>query len=734
MQFSKWFLSLMAVALLFVGCGDEPATEPTPEPTPPVEQGLTFDVDIKQVTKTSMTFDVVPSDVDSDYLIVVYDAPFVDDFTRDEYLVATIFDDAAAYAASSGLTFEEYMAANIDRGVVTDATFSGLAVDTDYYVLLFGVDAASGYELCSDVTKVAFRTQEAPQLDTTFDVTASVYLNSVTFDVVPSDKQVGWHLMTVEKAMYDNYTDPEGDMRWSKEYFYQMYFQNEIDQLLGAGYSAEQVVEALILTGDKQLAAKGLNANTDHIYLVAGMVMDADGLFIATPIHDGSYTTGDAAQSDMTFNIEVWDIEQMAVSVRITPSNNDDIYCALIQPWDGHSTALEVMNALVEQWGAWMQLMANDKGPVEHAGANKFKLDAPDTDYYVIAFGYEGGVTTAPEMVTFRSLPSDIGPERAEFTLTVGGITPYGFTIAVTTNDPTVYYAAGAILPEQWNEEEIVEGFNANFDYIFEQTKLFDAMITIPQILSTYYWNGNQTLQASGLRPDTEVMGYLLTIDNKTGHVAKVYTYPALARTASLGGITPSIELVGYYSGDEEAGSIFGEPDATAGKSIAVTKYVDFEGATALYSTILYGDYSSETAYADELLWTDCSGYWSPIKLTQPYSFFVADWETVQTVVAYATDADHAAGKLSRLYMLPTAAEKSPMEELRSLVDELNGNTRCTVAQSLVYDNGAVGVTPATVTQPAMRREQSLAAILPALDEGVMLRVDRVYRLQQRTR
>jgi len=207
-----------------------------------------------------------------------------------------------------------------------------------------------------------------------------------------------------------------------------------------------------------------------------------------------------------------------------------------------------------------------------------------------------------------------------------------------------------------------------------------------------------------------------------------------LARTASLGGITPSIELVGYYSGDEEAGSIFGEPDATAGKSIAVTKYVDFEGATALYSTILYGDYSSETAYADELLWADCESYWSPIKLTQPYSFFVADWETVQTVVAYATDADHAAGKLSRLYMLPTAAEKSPMEELRSLVDELNGNTRCTVAQSLVYDNGAVGVTPATVTQPAMRREQSLAAILPALDEGVMLRVDRVYRLQQRTR
>ena len=34
----------------------------------------------------------------------------------------------------------------------------------------------------------------------------------------------------------------------------------------------------------------------------------------------------------------------------------------------------------------------------------KYKLDAADTDYYVIAFGYAGGVTTAPVMETFRSL------------------------------------------------------------------------------------------------------------------------------------------------------------------------------------------------------------------------------------------------------------------------------------------------------------------------------------------
>ena len=561
MQFSKWFLSLMAVALLFVGCGDEPATEPTPEPTPPVEQGLTFDVDIKQVTKTSMTF-----------------------------------------------------------------------------------------------------------------------------DVVPSDKQVGWHLMTVEKAMFDNYTDPEGDMRWSKEYFYQMYFQNEIDQLLGAGYSAEQVVGALVLTGDKQLAAKGLNANTDHIYLVAGVVMDDDGLFIATPIQEGSYTTEDAAQSDMTFNIEVWNVEQLTCEVRITPSNDTDLYCALIQPWDGVSTAVEVMEQLVTQWGPMMQLMANDRGVVEHVGANRFKLDAPDMDYYVIAFGYDGGVTTAPAMVTFRTLPSDIGPERAEFEMVASDITPYGFSLMITTNDPTVYYTAGAVGPEEWDEAAYVEEFNASIDYIYEQSKAFDAMITMPQVVGTYFWNGNNRLSATGLSPDTEVMGYLLAIDSRTGHVAKVHTFPSLARTASLGTVTPTIELVGHYSGDDEAGAIFGEPDATQGKAISVVRYTSLDGASALYSTILGGDFSSESAASDAELWGECASYWSAISQSQPYSFFLTEWESDYTVVAYATDGDERAGSLARMALRPTAENKGDIDELLELVATINGDTRTVLPLSLVYD------------------------------------------------
>lgn len=677
------FTLVALVLLLAVGCTENPTPTPQP-PVPDTESG--FKVDITNITKTTVTFDIVPSDAEASYMLTVCDAAVVEEYTKDEYFVGVLYDELAADARSQGLTFEEYMAEACDHGAMTDVTYTGLAADSRYYIIAFGVDAEAGYVLRGELFKQEFKTEAVAMVECGFDVVAEVYYNTVDFVVKPEDKTLRWHLLTVQKAMYDSYTDAEGDYGWSESAFYSRYLQNEIDQLVAQGYNDEQVIDALFLQGDKTLEARGLNARTDYLYLIAGLTVDEDGVNIVTPISTGGYTTEDALQSDMTFDIEVWNVEQLTCEVRITPSNDTDLYCALIQPWDGVSTAVEVMEQLVTQWGPMMQLMANDRGVVEHVGANRFKLDAPDMDYYVIAFGYDGGVTTAPAMVTFRTLPSDIGPERAEFEMVASDITPYGFSLMITTNDPTVYYTAGAVGPEEWDEAAYVEEFNASIDYIYEQSKAFDAMITMPQVVGTYFWNGNNRLSATGLSPDTEVMGYLLAIDSRTGHVAKVHTFPSLARTASLGTVTPTIELVGHYSGDDEAGAIFGEPDATQGKAISVVRYTSLDGASALYSTILGGDFSSESAASDAELWGECASYWSAISQSQPYSFFLTEWESDYTVVAYATDGDERAGSLARMALRPTAENKGDIDELLELVATINGDTRAVLPLSLVYD------------------------------------------------
>jgi hypothetical protein len=150
-------------------------------------------------------------------------------------------------------------------------------------------------------------------------------------------------------------------------------------------------MNAIFLKGSLTLSAKGLMSNTEYLYLVAGIVMEDDGIYIATPIHIGNYTSSCADPSDMTFNISVWDIDTLSASVRIEPSKSDENYFHIVQSWDGKSSAEEVMNQLVMQYGGWLEAFAAS-GAVEYSGEEKMMLEAAGTQYYVIAFGYNGGI------------------------------------------------------------------------------------------------------------------------------------------------------------------------------------------------------------------------------------------------------------------------------------------------------------------------------------------------------
>ena len=107
-------------------------------------------------------------------MVMVYDAEFVDGYSKDEYLVGDIYADLEIYANTLGLTLDEYFAKNIEKGAITDGSVSGLAVSSNYYLLVFGVDPANEYANTTEVTRVPFTTLDAPTLDVTFNVTPTV--------------------------------------------------------------------------------------------------------------------------------------------------------------------------------------------------------------------------------------------------------------------------------------------------------------------------------------------------------------------------------------------------------------------------------------------------------------------------------------------------------------------------------------------------------------------------------
>ena len=729
-------------ALSFAACTKANTEEPKPGPGPeqpgpgPDVETLTFAVEVGEVTASSVSFTVTPSDLEAEYLCVLYDAETVEEFTKDEYLVATLYQEIEAEARATGKTLVEYMPEIVDKGVLED-TITGLAPESNYYLVIFGVDAENNYEANTEVVKHAVATIEAPTLDVTFEIETTVDGNSAQYVVTPSDPEAIWYFYTVPAAAYADYTDPE-KYGMSPEQFLLYCLQMQIDEYRGAGYDDNTILNALFHKGTLTLEAKNLNANTDYTNMVAGFIIDETGVItLATELTTSEYTTGAAKAVEMTFDVYVGNVEADRADIKITPSDNNQKYCWMCAQWDGVMTAEEVMNEIVTLYGGWMNagmMLYSGVQDFTSTGPNyKYRLASPDTDYYVIAFGYSGGVTTAPEMVTFRTAEAPSAAET-EFNMTASGISPYGFTVGVTSSVSSTYYTLGVCTPEEYDEELFVAEYEAGIAEVLEMQQMYDPNVTLVDVLSMYFYKGNYSIKVGGMAPETTVMGYVCAIDHKTGKIAKVQTFENLATTASLGSVNPTVEHIGNYSGDEENGSVFGQPNATKGRAISVFKYANFEGARTLFATLVEGNVVNET---DPNLWDIATGYWGdPVKMNSPYSFYVSYWDVEYTALAYAVDsANGQPGAIGRAYAMPTVENKQPIEELSALVNELNSASQSSVSMpASVVVAPAYGITlKATsldaVVAPVAEPKRAEAPAVVANNEVVIVNYIRPFYL-----
>ena len=87
----NWLMAALMVATLsFAACSKDATTEkPGPEPGPeqPVEKELTFEAVVGETTRTSAFINVTPSDLEADYLAVVYPAATVEQCATDAELI-----------------------------------------------------------------------------------------------------------------------------------------------------------------------------------------------------------------------------------------------------------------------------------------------------------------------------------------------------------------------------------------------------------------------------------------------------------------------------------------------------------------------------------------------------------------------------------------------------------------------------------------------------------------------
>ena len=658
---------MASMALLFTAC-DTPEPEPEPKPEP---KELTFEAEITEVTKSTVSYTVTPSLNDADYMVVLVDESYIDNVGVGDALTTSILEQLRNIATTGGKTFDEYMTEVKSRGEISKS-MGNLAHNSDYSLVIFGVDAAASWAATTEPLCVPFTTADIEMSACTFEISTTVSGTKAEISVVPSDKNILHHLIAVTKSGYDAYTDPAGEYKLNDAQLYAALLQQE----LGYFTTLEEAVEELTIAGDAKYTIQGLNADTEYVCLVAGLLYEDGQLYIITNIATNTFTSEKPEASDLTFDIQVSNVEMNRADILITPSKLDETFTWVCDTYDGTSTNEELMNAWItlnKSWfdAGWM-LYTGVQDYTAATGAYKYKLDLPDTDYYVMAVGYAGGVTTEPEVEFFRTLPA---PDPADATFQMYfTTTPYSVTIDVDSSDETSYYSFGVTTKESFNEEALIAEAETGIQEIIQFNQMFNPNMTAAQVLASYYWNGDtENNPTYYLDPETTYSAFVLVFNND-GTVAKCHFFEDAFTTKKVGNVTPDIDILGYYSGDEEAGAVFGQPDATAGKAIAVAHYTNAADMTALYAYTF--DPTSLQKEGTELfgdIWGSLQ--YGPISLTTPYSFIVAEWNVEFEVAAIAMDANGVFGEIAISELIkPVPEEKGNIEDLKALVAELNGS------------------------------------------------------------
>ena len=713
-----WMMLLMAaLTLSFAACTDEPTPEPGPgnggeEP----KAELKFEAAVTETTRTSAFITVTPSDLEADYISVVYPASTVEQTATDAELVVKIYAEFAAYAESQNKTFVEYMTEVVKRGAQENHEVKGLAQNTNYYLLVFGVDAEADYAATTEVTAVKFKTQDVQQSACTFTLKSEVYLTTAAITVTPSDNKQAWHLVNVPVEEMQTYTKEDGEYGWSQKEYFLYYLNTEIETLKAEGLSDAEINTKLIHSGYRTLNAAGLQAKTKYVALVAGVQYDAEGVAVTTEIKELRYNSGEEAQSDLTFDVQVTNIDHYSADIKITPSDLDAEYYYYISYIDSPKKGkkpIEIAESTVTEyiwyWHNYTELKHVEpvKGVTE---LNGYQLDIAETEYYIVVFSFDpnenygqlideetgeydsnpGAITSAPVYVSFKT-PDHGDAYNANFSFNFTDVGPYDFTFEVNCSDPSIYYQPGIAYPDGFSPEAAMAASAETLAMVMQMCMEGQSpCLTHQEALDKLkkqgypYRNGSAKFGVNNLEPNTTYMGYVLAIDVKTGKFAKCYfDLNATVTTTSVGSVNPSIEVLGVYNGNDENGTIFGDAGMTAGKPIVAVTHKNIDGASALYTAISADAYDDVNALTDRYIISEFRGYWSEVaSLSVPYEFFIAEWDIEQTVVSYAQDANGAEGKVARLGIKPS--ETKDIDELRGFVSERNGAIPAAVRQSVV--------------------------------------------------
>lgn len=598
---------------------------------------------VNAVESTKVNFSVVTTNPELTWLPLITTKDYYSQFQSFDEVVADDMEYIAWAAQEQEMTLAEYLPTLLQTGTMEGLAFKSLMPETEYVLYVYGLEADG--TRTTDIFTAELTTAEPYDGPITFDiqVTEEDFVMDIT--VTPSHEGVAYYWNLMDEASWN---DLEGTTDLEK---ITNMVEYDIEEMLYWGdiYSRSEYFEwySTINASNSQFECM---ADTKYIIYAVKWNENCE---LEGEVATYRHTSASVEPSDNQITLTVSNATPTTFDVTTT-TTNDDPYVVLAEPseWCGWETMSdeEIFSYAMDYYGTWFITDYICYGSLSGA---RFTGLYTDTQYSVVAFGYEAGVRT-----------TDI--QRATITTLAGG-DPADCTFEFEVEEVGSNYAYVTVTPSD----------SSHYYYwmIYEASTTADEVKTkIQEVINDWYYGdlwefsyelaqGKSSGEVSLLAPNTEYKVAAVIMDDATGdYLSEVHFSETFFTTEMVyADIDVTCGFDAYYDGDLLAAAS-DQYAIYAGYALVPLK-LQIEGQ---YGEYYYTMFSYEEGLEDPEIYPDYKLYESLYNGVY-YSMemnFRAPWDEPVMIAAVAIDYYGNFSPVYRQVVTFTKEGASPIDEL----------------------------------------------------------------------
>ena len=608
-------------------------------------ENLSLEVEITEVGPTSITFNVEASHPDMTWIPMVTYKEYWDNKVSDEEIFISDMAYFEYLAESYGITREEFLTDMLGMGSQEGIVIENLTPETEFVIYVYGL-TLDGERTTDIVAKEA--TTEKPyegDITFTFDIKEEDYI--MEFVVTPSHKGVNYYHGVAteaeiaewkELAGSDNLRDAiqKGDIEANIDMF--LYYE-----LIDTRKDYFDMCNVYDTVDDGWERVK---ADTKYIIYAAKWDEECN---LLGEVSFAEYTTPKAEMSENKLSVEIKEINQSQVTVKVTTTNNDPYVVIPVKSEDiAGMTDSEIYKHVITKYD-YLVSEYTFNGNYTHT----FSRMRPETEYTILVFGSKAGTQTT-EMIKIEVTTTASGdPKECTFTFNVVPAADNAW-IEIDPSDKGHFYN-WLIYPAEYTADEAKAYIRTIIDNYYEGD--------IPAFSSWELTQGYITTTAYDLRPETDYKIGVVIMDYDTAEFITDMVFSDVFTTMAMeyADIDISVEWDEYWDGEalfEYGYSQFEGCDNEAIVPLSVNIEGEYE---EFYFAVYNRDLTDENALPDDMFYEDLNMGYSLKNMIMSVPM-----DTEMTVVAVAYDAMFMPCKLFRKVIYLTKDGASEPETFKA--------------------------------------------------------------------